>query len=157
MSMIKKVVSTVVLLSGMLFAGGNIIAPIEEPVVVAKDTMYVGGSLTTINTENWYNDTTYTLGGSVLGGYSITDFIKAEARVGYIFYEDTETLAASIYVKPQLNGLYGLLGYSYTDTAVDDTSIVYGMGFEVQGVFIDATYRLQTEETLVSLGYLYNF
>ncbi len=155
MNMIKKITSTIVLLSGMLFAGGDVI-PLVEPIEV-ESKIYAGVLGVVSNIDNYVEDTTYTLGGKVLGGYKFTDNIKAEARVGYIYYDNDMVAGADIYIKPQYNGLYTLMGYSYVDTDTDSSSLVYGVGFEVAGVFLDATYRLESEETLVSLGYLYNF
>ena len=141
----------------MLFAEGNIISNKFIDIYPAEDSFYVGGGLVVSDVENYTADKTFTLGGKVLGGYKFNENIATEVRVSYVYYEDDATLDMDIYVKPQYNGFYTLLGYSYIDTVENDSSLAYGVGFEVNGIFADATYRLESEETLVTLGYLYEF
>ncbi len=150
------------LLSLGLVAGGNIVAEVTgvETVEVTKvkENYYVGAGLK-ISSEYTY-DKDYTSGGSLIGGYQYNDNLAVEARGSWMdSIKEDGTLTASMFIKPQAYGLYSLLGFTYEDTPLlgEEYSLAFGGGFEMEGFFLDGVYRLESEESVATLGYIYRF
>jgi len=130
----KLIVSTLLTLTTLVYAGGKNVAPVDAPIatipeVIDPSPWYLGAGLvmatfTGCNLPKGceYEDVTY--GGMLRGGYEVNQYFGVEARGIYTFLDKgpfggVPLEHIGLYAKPQyplseqLN-LYGLLGYGYT-------------------------------------------
>lgn len=127
----KIVLSTALLLSSMLYGGGNYIPapePISTPVVSSSPSQfYTGLGLAVVSTYgkklDWFQATSgQDRIGAIVGilGYQFTPNLAVEGRLNYgsVSGNFSKNLNASIFLKPSYNitneiALYALLGFGW--------------------------------------------
>lgn len=150
----KKIVSAVVAMSSLVFAGGDIVEPVvSEPVSKGLSGFYAGLGIAAVSTRrtgfpvDFFNteEEQDRLGNvSFLAGYNFNEYIAVEGRYSTSFThdEDIEMDGWSLFLKPQYPvsedfSVYALLGYGGVKldgikplgaVDVDDTAFQWGLG-----------------------------
>ncbi len=101
--------------------------------------------------------------GALLGGIKFhSKLIDNSIELRSSFGLSGDYTSVGIYMKPQINSVYALVGYGRTEyNDVDFWGGRYGIGYdfgeEFANAFIDIVYKSNEEDTVVTVGIKYKF
>ena len=142
-TLVKNILTAVVLLTTNINAGGKSVVPVDAPIVpivtVAPSFWYIGGGLVWAKLHGCdmvncsYEDVTY--GAMLRGGYDFNEYFGVEARGMRTFLDKgpfggTPLQHIGLYARPQYPisehiNIYVLVGYGYTENLGNGARLNY--------------------------------